>query len=179
MINPVLTYLHDFYGDGRFYDLTPLINQNLPGISEAAIQNLHLEGLIDIEEPSVFEDTGDTGHRHPIYGRLTETGIYYMEGNRKIAAVIRAIENQAVLHILYRDEKGHEEKVTLSPYVYGKDPEERASVWGAVSGSDKKHRRFLLDQITITEGPTGTFKIDKEMMLSQPRDIDVIAQVPY
>lgn len=179
MINPILTYLHDFYGDGQFHDLTPLINQSSSTVSETAIHNLHLEGLIEVQEPSAFEDAETEDHRHHMRGRLTERGMFFLEGDRKIAAVIRAIENQSIIDILYRDEDGHEERVALSPYIYGKDPEERAAVWGAVSGADKKHRRFLLDEITITEEPVGTFAIDNEMKLSQPRDIDVVAQVPY
>ena len=179
MINPVLTYLHDFYGDGQFHDLTPLINQSSSDVSETAIHNLHLEGLIEMQEPSAFENTETVNHKHPMRGRLTERGMFFLEGDRKIATVIRAIDNQQTLDILFRDADGHEERVALSPYIYGKDPEERAVVWGAVSGRDKKHRRFLLDEITITEEPVGTFALDHEMKLSQPRDIDVIAQVAY
>lgn len=179
MINPVLTYLRDFYGDGQFYDLTPLINQSSNTVSETAIHNLHLEGLIEVQEPSAFENAEDANHKHPMRGRLTERGMFFLEGDQKAATVMSAINNQQVLDILYRDEDGHEERVALSPYIYGKDPEEKAVVWGAVAGHGKKHRRFQLEDVTITDEPTGTFAIDHEMKLSQPRDIDVIAQVEY
>jgi len=182
MINPVLTYLHDFYGDGQFHDLTPLIRQNPSEISETYIHNLHLDGFIEIQEASAFKGSDNPEHVHPIFGRMTEKGMYYLEGNQKAAVIIRAIENQSVLSILYRTDKGHEEQVALSPYIYGKDSEERAWVWGAAAAADDDDtadRRFLLDQITLTDKPLSTFTIDKEMMLSQPRDIEVVAQVQY
>lgn len=179
MINTVLTYLHNFYGDGKFHDLTPIIQKDPSAISETFIYNLHLDGFIEIQEPTAFDDSKDIDRVHPIAGRLTEKGLYYMEGNRKISTIIRAIEDQLILDVLYRDEDGNEEKVALSPYVYGKDSEERAWVWGAVSGEDKEHDRFLLEQITVTEEPVGSFRVDKEMILSQPRDIEVVAQVQY
>ena len=179
MINTVLTYLHDFYGDGQFHDLTPLIRQNPSAFSETFIYNLHLDGFIEIQEPTAFDHSKDTDDIHPIYGRLTEKGLYYLEGNSEIQTIIRAIGDQLILDVLYRDEDGNEEKVALSPYIYGKDTEERAWVWGAVSSGDEKHRRFLLDQITVSEEPVGSFRVDKEMILSQPRDIEVVAQVRY
>lgn len=179
MINTVLAYLHNFYGDGQFHDLTPLMKKNPSAFSETFIYNLHLEGLIEIKEPSAFDTSHDTDEIHPIQGRLTEKGIYYLDGNRKIETIIKAIEDQLILNVLYRDEDGYEEQVALSPYVYGKDPEERACVWGAVSGEGEDKRRFLLDHITVTEEPVGSFRVDKEMMLSQPRDIDIVAQVQY
>ena len=179
MINPVLTYLHDFYGDGQFHDLTPLMQRDPSNISETYIHNLHLEGLIELQEPSAFEGSKNPEHIHSIYGRLTEQGSYYMEGAPKIAAIINAINNQLILDLIYKDEKGHEETVVLSPYVYGKDTEEKPTVWGLVLGEEEKKRRFLLDQITITEKPVGNFTVNKDMMLSQPRDIDVVAQVQY
>lgn len=179
MINTVLTYLHGFYGDEQYHDLTPLIKRNPSAFSETFIYNLHLDGFIEIQEPTAFDDSKDTDEIHPIYGKLTEKGLYFMEGNSTISTIIKAIEQQLILEILYRDEDGDEESVTLSPYVYGKDSEERTWVWGAVSGEDTIHRRFLLDRITITDEPVGSFRVDKEMMLSQPRDIEVVAQVQY
>lgn len=179
MINTVLTYLHDFYGDEQFHDLTPLIKKDPSAISEVFIYNLHLDGFIEIQEPTAFDNSKDTDEVHPIAGRLTEKGLYYLEGNRKITTIIKAIEEQLILDVLYRDEDGHEEQVALSPYVYGKDTEERAWVWGAVSSENKDHERFLLDQLTIEETPVGSFRVDREMKLSQPRDIEVVAQVQY
>lgn len=179
MINTVLTYLHGFYGDGQFHDLTPLIKKNPSAFSETFIYNLHLDGFIQIQEPSAFDDSRDKDEIHPIYGKLTEKGMYYLEGNRKITTIIKAIEDQLILDIQYRNEDGEDERLTLSPYIYGKDSEERAWVWGSVSGEDDENRRLLLDNMTITEEPVGSFRVDKEMMLSQPRDIEVIAQVQY
>lgn len=179
MVNTVLTYLHGFYKDGQYHDLTPLMKRNPSVFSETFIYNLHLDGFIEIKEPTAFDHSKDTDEIHPIHGRLTEKGMYYLEGNRKNATIIKAIEGLLILDVLYRDEDGHEERVALSPYVYGKDTEERAWVWGAVSGDIEGKRRFLLDQITVTEEPVGSFRIDKEMMLSQPRDIEVVAQVQY
>lgn len=179
MINPVLAYLHDFYGDGQFHDLTPLIKQDPANVSQTSIHNLHLEGLIEVQEPSAFEGTRNADHIRPIYGRLTEQGHYFMEGDIKIAAVISAINNQHIIELLYKNEDGHEETVVLSPYIYGKDTEEKPTIWGSVSDEQESHRSFLLNQITISEKPVGTFTVNKEMMLSQPRDIDVIAQVQY
>ncbi|GAB3532065.1 hypothetical protein GCM10027443_15310 [Pontibacter brevis] len=179
MINSVLTYLHEFYGDGKFHDLTPLIRKNPSAFTEGFIYNLHLDGFIEIQEPSAFDSSNDRDEIHPVYGRLTDKGMYYLDGDRKIATVIKAIEDQLIIDIAYTDEDGHEERVALSPYVYGKDTEERACVWGIVSGDDNTHRRFLLDNVVVTEEPVGSFRVDKEMILSQPRDIEVVAQVQY
>ena len=179
MINTVLTYLQEFYGDRQFHDLTPLIRRNPSAFSETFIYNLHLDGFIEIQEPTAFDDSKDTDDVHPIYGRLTEKGMYYLNGSSKIETIIKAIEDQHILNIMYRNEDGEDERLALSPYVYGKDSEERAWVWGAVSGESDNHRRFLLDNMTVTEEPAGSFRVDKEMMLSQPRDIEVVAQVQY
>ena len=179
MINPVLAYLHNSYGDGQFHDLTPLLKQDPANITQTSIHNLHLEGLIEVQEASAFEGTRDAGDIRPIYGRLTEQGHFFMEGDIKIATIIRAINNQLILELLYKDEDGHEETVVLSPYVYGKDTEEKPTVWGSVSDEEESNRSFPLDQITINERPVGNFTVNKEMMLDQPRDIDVIAQVQY
>ncbi|MCJ8166576.1 hypothetical protein MKJ04_17155 [Pontibacter sp. E15-1] len=179
MINPVLTYLHQYYGDDKFHALTPLMKQNPSVITETYIQNLHLEGFIELKEKTAFDKPKNQEGIQPISGRMTKKGMYYMEGNRKIATIIEAIENQTILNLLLNDGKGHEEQVALAPYVYGKDSDEQSWVWGTVRDGEHKHRRFLLDDITITETAGGTFEVDHEMKLSQPRDIEVVAQVNY
>jgi hypothetical protein len=179
MVNKVLSYLRTYYGDGGFHDLSPLIRENASEISEEGIHNLHLEGLIEIQEPSAFEELTHPRAPHPILGRLTERGMYFLEGNSKALAIIKAIEEQNVLDIQYKDDDGKESYVSLAPYVYGKDTEERAVVWGVLTNRNNEHRHFLLDDISITGEPYDTFTVDKEMQLSQPRNIDVVAQVKY
>ncbi|WP_347156509.1 hypothetical protein [Pontibacter chitinilyticus] len=181
MVNRVLSYLHGFYGDNSFHNLTPLIKENPSLITENYIHNLHLDGFIEIQEPSAFQELKDINTIPPILGRLTEKGMYFLEGNQKAGAVIRAIENQNMLQLAYTDNDGDEKQVSLAPYIYGKDPQERPVVWGAVAGKSHEHRRFLLDDIRLSEEATtaNTFKVNPEMQLSQPRDIEVVAQVNY
>ncbi|MHA6247371.1 hypothetical protein ACXYMU_05485 [Pontibacter sp. CAU 1760] len=179
MINPVLSYLHQYYGDNKFHALTPLMKQNPSEITETYIQNLHLEGFIELKEKTAFETPKNQEEIQPIAAKMTQKGMYYLEGNRKIATIIQAIESQTTLNLLFNDGKGREEQVTLAPYVYGKDSDEQAWVWGTVGGGEHKHRRFLLDDIMITETQGEKFVVDHEMKLSQPRDIEVVAQVNY
>lgn len=179
MVNKVLSYLRTSYGDGNFHDLTPLMRENPAEITEDSIHNLHLEGLIEMQEPSAFEELAHPRDPHPVLGRLTEKGMYFLEGNSKALAIIRAIEQQHLIDIIYKDEHHKEQYVTLAPYVYGKDTEERAVVWGVLPGDEDEHRRFLLDEIEIEGGPVATFTVNSEVQLSQPRNIDVVAQVKY
>ncbi|MFT2010935.1 hypothetical protein ACMA1I_19840 [Pontibacter sp. 13R65] len=179
MVNKILSYLYQFRGDGQFHDLTPLINENRNDLSEVEVDEMALDGLIETHHESAFDEPHITGADKPFLARITDKGIFYLEGDQKFLSIIEAIEHQRLLHFVYTHTNGKREDILLAPYVYGRDTEDRPVVWGVLPGSDREHHRFLLEHAIIADSPLETFEVDREMKLSQPRDLEVIAQVQY
>ncbi|WP_187263829.1 hypothetical protein [Pontibacter beigongshangensis] len=179
MVNRILSYLYQFRGDGQFHDLMPLINKHRSDLSEVEVDDMALEGLIEVHHESAFERPHGSDDPDPFLARITDKGIFFLEGDQKFLAIIEAIEHQRLLHFAYTHTDGRHEDIMLAPYVYGRDPEDRPVVWGVLQGTDHRHHRFLLDHAIIADSPLDTFVVDREMMLSQPRDIEVIARVQY
>ncbi|WP_114778410.1 hypothetical protein [Botryobacter ruber] len=179
MTNKILTYLYDYYGDGNFHDIRPVLNQYHDSVSEVDVDDLRLEGLIETKSESVLDHALEPAEKTPLLARITEKGVFILNGDPKITSIIDAINNQNLLHFTYVDAEGRTEDAMVAPYIYGRDPDDRLVVWGAIPGKHHEHRRFLINNMELAAPPQETFNVVKDMMLSQPRDIEVIAQVQY